>query len=604
MAGGNDSHHVHAVDAGTGSAVPGWPIDLPTPNPDVAGKLLARHRAVSSFASAAGHLVLETRLDDSIDTNADGTVDETLSREIVLALDAASGTIVWQTPRARAEFANPNDVPKFFICPTPAAFGTDGGAPVLAVASSLEATVVMIDATTGSERARHVVAGPALASPVMANGRLHVVAMKGQVEGLNSSVNHPPAAALLAGDARPRDIGDVILRWTPAYDPDAEIPTYELRIDSDGEILQSWQQQMFLAAGTTSAQIESSLVAGQTYTFSVRARDPRGALSPWSSPQTFSVVENPSVTIGGARVPSLAAAVRIAQPGDTIVLAAGIYRLSDTVRLPGGVSLQGAGPGRTTLDGSGLAVGINIQPNAGARGTTIDGVTVTGADTCVQVGDGAKKVALRHIIAHDCRIEAIAVSETAEAAIVNTTLVGNGTAVHAVGATTIKNSVIARNAVGLAAEANGALTSTFNDVFANRAAYKGLAAGLGDFSGSVSFADLGNYDLRLLAAGESTDKGDPADVVGTEPAPNGGRINLGAFGGTADAETSAPSSPLSGSRTSPTPTASRATPSEAPSATGTGCAISASTPDGWLRLFLFIFAATILRRTTARRWRR
>ena len=37
MAGGEKSDHVHAVDAATGAAVPGWPISLPAPDPDLAG---------------------------------------------------------------------------------------------------------------------------------------------------------------------------------------------------------------------------------------------------------------------------------------------------------------------------------------------------------------------------------------------------------------------------------------------------------------------------------------------------------------------------------------------------------------------------------------
>src|SRR5205807_2625748 len=148
MAGGNDSHRVHAVDVATGLSLPGWPIQLPTPDPEVTGKLMARQRAVSSFASAGGLLILTTRLDDALDTNADGTIDETLSRETILGLDPGTGTVVWQMSRARAVNASPNDVPKFFICPTPAAFGVESGAPLIAVASSLEATIVVLDAAS------------------------------------------------------------------------------------------------------------------------------------------------------------------------------------------------------------------------------------------------------------------------------------------------------------------------------------------------------------------------------------------------------------------------------------------------------------------------
>ena len=125
----------------------------------------------------------------------------------------------------------------------------------------------MLDAATGLERARHTVAGPALASPVVANGRLYVVAMSGTAEALSSSANHPPAAAIPAAEPRPLDAASVTLRWLPALDPDAELPAYELRIDSDGELLESWDQQLMLPAGTTSTAITAALRPGSTYTF-------------------------------------------------------------------------------------------------------------------------------------------------------------------------------------------------------------------------------------------------------------------------------------------------------------------------------------------------
>ena len=101
MAGGDDSNHVHAVDVATGAPVTGWPIDLPTPDPDVAGTILGRHRAISSFASVAGLLVLQTRLDDALDTNRDGVIDDRLSREIVVALDATTGGTIPPAPPRR-----------------------------------------------------------------------------------------------------------------------------------------------------------------------------------------------------------------------------------------------------------------------------------------------------------------------------------------------------------------------------------------------------------------------------------------------------------------------------------------------------------------------
>ena len=244
MAGGDDSDRVHAVDAATGTALPGWPVSLPAPPPDLPGTALDRHRAVSSFAAAGGNVVVETRLDDMIDSDGDGVPDQYLSRETVVALDASSGAVAWQRAVGRGVFTDPNDVPKLFLCPTPAAFGTDGGTPLVAVASSLASKVSILDAASGADDGDLTVAGRALASPVMANGRLITVAESNVVEGQLSSVNHPPTTPVLAASPRPLDAADVTLRWSAAMDLDGEQATYELRIDSDGEVLESYAQQI------------------------------------------------------------------------------------------------------------------------------------------------------------------------------------------------------------------------------------------------------------------------------------------------------------------------------------------------------------------------
>lgn len=293
MAGGDQSNYVHAVDAATGQAISGWPIMLPTPAPDIAGTRQGGWRAVSSFAAAGGLLLLQTRLDDALGTSPAGPFNW-LSRETVLALDPSSGAVVWQHPFARAETTNVNNVPKFFVCPTPAAYGGQGGAPVTAVASSLDAVVAVLDVATGSESARYATAGRALASPVLANARLYTTAASGTTDALGSSVNHAPAAPVLATYPHPLHPPDpMMLSWSASVDPDGEVASYELRIDADGEILSSWLQQTVVNAGVTSAALDAQIVSG-TYTFAVRARDPHGALSPWSAPRTFTLVGRPA----------------------------------------------------------------------------------------------------------------------------------------------------------------------------------------------------------------------------------------------------------------------------------------------------------------------
>ena len=561
MAGGGESDHVHAVDAATGVPIAGWPIGLPAPDPDLGGTQVYRRRSVSSFVAAGGLITLETRLDDALDTDGDGQPDHHLSREWALGLDPGSGTVAWQRTLARVLFTEPNSVPGFVVCPTPAAFSTTGGTPLLAVGSSLVASVSILDAATGADEGEVAVAGRALASPVMANGRLITVAENGTVEGQLSSVNHPPTAPVMAASARPLDAADVTLHWAPAMDPDGEQSTYEVRIDSDGEVLQSYAQQIFSAEGTTSVAVSMPLAAGATYTVAVRARDPHGALSSWSSPETFTVATSGTVTVNGTPAANLRSAVDGAQAGDLIVLGAGTYPLSDTLHVAGGVSVRGAGAGRTTIDATGLAVGVSFGGTDPKSPTVLDKATVTGAATCVAVGGGATGVQLTHLVVRDCATAGITVAAGGGAAIANATVVGDGIGVDATGLATIKNSLLSGNDVGLKSEGSGDLASSYNDLFGNTTEYQGLAAGAGDLAAPVTFVDLTRHNLMLAGPQPSTDQGDPADKVGEEPTPNGSRINLGAFGGTADAELSAPAA-VAGDPGSLTPTPSNPTPAD------------------------------------------
>ena len=441
MAGGDDSDQVHAVDAATGVPISGWPVSLPAPAPDVTGTRMDRHRAVSSFVSVGGKVVIETRLDDMIDTDGDGEPDEYLSREIVVALDAGSGAVAWQQPLGRKLFTDPNDVPPYFVCPTPAAFGADGGS-LLAAASSLTAQVSVLDAASGADQGDLPVAGRALGSPVMANGRIITVAESNVVEGQLSSVNHPPTAPVLTATPRPLDAADVTLRWAPSMDPDGEQPTYELRIDSDGEVLQSFAQQIFPDQGATSVAVSAPFSPGVTYTVAVRARDPHGAFSSWSAPETFTVAQAGTVTVNGVPAANLRSALAGAQAGDLVLLGPGTYPLSDTLHVAGGVGVAGAGAGRTTIDATGLAVGVSFAATDPKSPAGLDRTTVTGAATCVAVSAGATGVQLTHLVVRDCATAGIVVASGGGAAIVNATVAENGAGVDSSGAATIKNSLL------------------------------------------------------------------------------------------------------------------------------------------------------------------
>ena len=303
---------------------------------------------------------------------------------------------------------------------------------------------------------------------------LIATAFNGTTEALLSGVNHAPAAPIPAESARPLDAAEpMALRWLPATDADAEQPSYELRIDTDGEVLQSWDKQIFLGPGVTSAALSSGLTPGVTYTYALRARDGRGALSPWSATAQFTLVVNPPVTTNGTAATSLAAALAAAQPGDVIGLGAGVYTLTQTLTR----ARRGVRPGRrrgaNDADATGLATGLSFEGTDSTHGSAIDGATVTGADTCVSVADGATGVRLTHVIVRDCRTNGVMVRSAGGAELVNATIVSNPTGVSANGTTRIKNSLLTKNGVALSSATAGMLTSTFDDLFGNQTDYAG-----------------------------------------------------------------------------------------------------------------------------------
>ena len=67
--------------------------------------------------------------------------------------------------------------------------------------------------------------------------------------------------------------------------------------------------------------------------------------------------------------------------------------------------------------------------------------------------------------------------------------------------------------------------------------YHDCAAGTGDISSDPLFEDPANPNYHLMPGSPCIDAGDPASDYSSEPEPNGGRINMGAYGGTAEAAT-------------------------------------------------------------------
>jgi MYXO-CTERM domain-containing protein len=541
---GGSSELLHAVDLDTGRPLPGWPIPLGLPAPDVDGQALSRQISVSSLTAAGQRLVLDVRVDDSLDTNKDKTADRYLSREYLMAVEANGAAIAWRQANGRTVFADPNDVPKFWLCPTPVAYGTAARELLVATASTLMGSLRIIDVATGTDRWSAPVSAPSQASPVLANGQL-VVATTNGIQGFLSSVNHPPSTPSLLEMAGRRVASfHPTLFWAPATDPDHDSVSYTIRIDRDDEVLDTWEREVSVGPNETSVRWPDELRGGAIYTVAARARDAQGALSAWSETVAIETDAQPPIIVDGRSAGSLSEAVTAMAGGNVVDLGPGTFRLGAPIDLPPGTILRGSGAGATVLDGSGLEAGLRLGPTDGTRPVQISGLTVQHARIGVAL-QGTKGARLVNVILRDNTEAGVDVGIGADADLVNATLVRNEAAVRSGGAIRVRNSIIARNHAAYAVVDGGSISSRYNDLYANTTDSPAVATGVGDLSTEVTFADEARDDFHVSYAQATTDSGDPADAVGEEPTPHGGRVNLGAFGGTAEAERSrVPSTPV------------------------------------------------------------
>jgi hypothetical protein len=147
---------------------------------------------------------------------------------------------------------------------------------------------------------------------------------------------------------------------------------------------------------------------------------------------------------------------------------------------------------------------------------------------------------LQNVILRDSADVGLQVGSAGSADLISATVLKNGTGVLTTGTAHVRNCIVTANDVGLAGAAAGQLDTRYNDVFGNRSDdFRNARAATTDLAAPVSFEAGFDGDLRLPHGQATTDQGDPADEYAQEPAPNGKRINLGAFGNTEFAELSA-----------------------------------------------------------------
>jgi MYXO-CTERM domain-containing protein len=422
----------------------------------------------------------------------------------------------------------------------------------------------VLGGATGTELWSTTLSAPTRSSPVFSNGRLVAATDAGIVHSFLSISNQPPVVSDLGlAPADGQDVGvdgSIVLRWGAATDLDSTGLRYQVRVDDDGEVLRDWDHEVLTPPDQL--QLAIDLPPGRTFTFAVRARDPNGALSAWTGTQSFRTVGSPGVSLDGQPGFTLAGALALAKTGQTIKLGAGVFLLSATQRLPAGVVLEGAGPHLTVLRARGL--GIGVQAEAGSQ---LRNLTVREGRVGVQV-DATPAVTVQNVILRDNADVGLQVGNVGSANLISATVLRNGTGVQVAGTGHVRDCIVTVNAVGLAAVAGGRLDTRYNDVFGNLADdFRNALPASTDLMAPVGFATGLDGDLHLPPSQPSTDHGDPSDEYAREPAPNGKRINLGAFGNTEFAELSSlappevppvqnvPDAGIPGGNSDPNPTA-------------------------------------------------
>ncbi len=541
---GGSQPNLFAVDTASGLALDGWPLTIEDPQAVPTGIIVGTTYAVSSPIAVNGLIVFQIRFEYGIQTNT-GTSAGVLTYQLRLytvAVNPVAGhpVVQWLTPNGQ-KTASMNQVPELNMSPTPAAF-TGAAANYIAVTSCVAATVRVLDVNTGAEAWSAATSGPTRASPVFANGQLFVATDAGIVHAFSSESNHAPTAPsrLSPGGGRAVDRTGAVLSWEGATDTESSALSYQVRLDDDGELLENFSFEKMTATGDTSVSVPVLLKDGVMYTFAVRSRDEAGAWSEWSAPEHFKAEQLPTVDIAGKAYDNVSDAVAHVQPGETIQLGAGTYKLGSSLVVPPGVSIAGAGGLQTIVDGTGLGAALVLKSAAGRTGgTVIEGVTVTGGRVGIQVS-GGEMATLRNIILRDHDDAGLLVDAGQKVDLINATVAWNGTGARAAGTLSVRNSIVLENkTAGLALDGtDGKLDSRYNDVSGNGSDYLGLSAGAGDLASPVTFADAPKRNLRLIDAQATTDRGDPADPFDKEPMPNGGRVNLGAYGNTTLAEIS------------------------------------------------------------------
>lgn len=327
--------------------------------------------------------------------------------------------------------------------------------------------------------------------------------------------------------------------------------------DPDGDALSymaSSSISSMAAASISGNTLTVAPLADGSTTITVTANDGKGGIVA----DTFAVVVETTVkkalhvsitgsddNTGAASAPlrNISTALLRAAEGDTIKIAAGIYSEvivpQAKVVLLGGYASGFSASARDIFANKTVLRAVNTTMLADTKGCTIDGFVFDGNNVAETAMDlNAAATASHNLITGIQKGVGYGADISAPVIFVNNTIdsciraigVSGGQGASAV----IKNNIVTNNSFGL----TGILSNSvyrYNDFFKNTFNYAGGVPGIGDISLDPKFLDPAHGDYRVNNTSPTIDAGDPTDSFGGEPEPNGGRINMGAYGGTSSA---------------------------------------------------------------------
>lgn len=246
--------------------------------------------------------------------------------------------------------------------------------------------------------------------------------------------------------------------------------------------------------------------------------------------------------------------------GGKVILGEGTIMLGgggNTIILPPNVSIEGYSPLHTVIHGRYSDPVIRVQstvPKGDASSSgdvtpnSITGLTIVGGRKGIVV-EGNARILIKNVVVAQNRGDGISIGAGSIVEIINVTVAdnyadrpGEGRGIYTEGTKTlIRNSLIIDNAGhGIENGGTGEVKSSFNCLYNNPVGnggnqsgnFKNVMPGGGDFPALVNFVNRNGFDYREVSGSATVDAGDPNDEFHREPVPNGGRINIGAYGNT------------------------------------------------------------------------